>query len=242
MPRNGKIIEAGCGLGRFVVHLMEMGYDIEGIEINPETVQAVKRRRPDVQIFVGDVARLPYPDNSISGVISLGVVEHFIDGPQLPLKEFWRVLKPGCYAIISVPSLNYVRQFKRLTGYYAVKERLKRAALIRRLFGKKPLKPSDRRDWKYYPYFLSGEFFEYRLTKKEFEQELVQAGFEIVESEPIAFMDGLYHEFGRLFVSFRNWGFHPNLFGKILIGWLSKIPFFINHMHLCVVRKPEEIC
>jgi len=25
MPKNGKIIEAGCGLGRFVIHLMEIG-------------------------------------------------------------------------------------------------------------------------------------------------------------------------------------------------------------------------
>ncbi|MEM1995639.1 MAG: class I SAM-dependent methyltransferase [Thermoplasmatales archaeon] len=239
MPKDGKIIEAGCGLGRFVIYLSERGFNIEGIEINPVTVSIVRKKRPDVKILQGDIAHLPYPDNSISGIISLGVIEHFIEGPDLPLKEMWRVLKSGHYAIISVPSLNYLRQLKHKFGYYALKERIKRVAFIRRIFGKKPLKTKFiRRLYKFTPYFLSGEFFEYRFTRKEFEQELVRAGFEIIESVPIAQMDGLYHEFGRIFVSFQNWEFHPNFLGKFLNNLLSQIPFFHNHMHLCVVKKP----
>ncbi len=79
MPKEGKIIEAGCGLGRYVVYLSELGYDIEGIELSAETVEMVKRLRPSLKIKQGDITKLEYPDNSISGVICLGVVEHFID-------------------------------------------------------------------------------------------------------------------------------------------------------------------
>jgi len=243
IPKGGKIVEAGCGLGRFVVYLSERGFDIQGIEINRDAVNIVKKRRPDVKVLQGDVAWLPYLNDSISGIISLGVVEHFIDGPDLPLKEMWRVLKPGHYAVISVPSLNYLRQLKHRSGYYAFKEWLKRATFMRRIVGKRPLgkEPTVRRSYRYTPYFLSGDFFEYRFTKKEFEQVLVEAGFDVVESVPIANMDGLYHEFGGAFVSFREWEFYPNLFGKLLNNWLSRIPFFHNHMHLCVVRKQQAI-
>ncbi len=243
MPKDGRIIEAGCGLGRFVIYLSERGFDIEGIEINPVTVSIIKKKWPDVKILRGDVACLPHPDNSISGIISLGVVEHFIDGPELPLKEMWRVLKPGHYAVISVPSLNYLRRLKHKCGYYALKERLKRVNFLRRILGKELLrkKLTCSKPYKFTPYFLGSEFFEYRFTKKEFEQQLVKIGFEIVESVPIAQMDGLYHEFGRIFVSFRNWKFHPNFVGRCLNSLLSHIPFLHNHMHLCVVKKPEEV-
>lgn len=86
-----------------------------------------------------------------------------------------------------------------------------------------------------YPVF--GDFYEYRFTKKEFENAFIRTGFRIVESIPIAHLDGIYHEFGRLFISFHNWEFYPNIMGKCLNTLLSKVPFCHNHMHLCVVTK-----
>jgi len=124
MPKTGKIVEAGCGLARFVVCLSEMGYDIEGIEISQETVDTIKRIRPDLNVKQRDITTLPYLDNSVSGIISLGVVEHFIDGPELALKEMRRALKPACYVVITVPSLNYIRKLKYKSGYYLFKRKI----------------------------------------------------------------------------------------------------------------------
>lgn len=144
MPRQGRVIEAGCGLGRFVAYLCEMGYEVEGIEINPETVHVVNRRQPSLQIREGDVASMPYPDNSVAGVISLGVVEHFIDGPELPLREIQRILRPGAYAVLTVPSLNHIRRLKRACGYYALRASLSRISLVRSMLGKEPLEEQPR--------------------------------------------------------------------------------------------------
>jgi hypothetical protein len=44
---------------------------------------------------------------------SFGVVEHWVDGPQAPLRDIFRVLKPGAKAFIAVPSFNSVRRLKR---------------------------------------------------------------------------------------------------------------------------------
>ncbi len=42
VPRFGKVIEAGCGLGRYVFLLHRLGIDIEGIDFSDETINEVK--------------------------------------------------------------------------------------------------------------------------------------------------------------------------------------------------------
>ncbi|MFH2107288.1 MAG: class I SAM-dependent methyltransferase [Chrysiogenia bacterium] len=239
LPKNGKIVDAGCGTGRYVVFLSEMGFEIEGIEINPEVVSLVKKIRPGAAVLAGDASALPYADGSIAGVISLGVVEHFPGGPEAPLQDIWRVLRPGHHAVITVPSFNLIRKMKAVVGYYHFKEKLKNNRLLRRWLKKDNRKKTA--DLKFRPFHIykeNGKFFEYRFGKKEFELLLEKTGFLVIESVPIAHMDGIYHEFGQWLVSFRDWQFHPKFLGLCLNRGLSRFPFFHNHMHLCVVKKP----
>ena len=144
MPKTEKIIEAGCGLGRYVKYLSNKGYDIEGIEYNSEAVRIIREKDKTLTVIQGDVLKMPYPSNSIGGIISLGVIEHFIPGPFEVLNEMHRVLKPGGIAIISVPCLNLIRRIKRkfyiyeISYYINPKNILKKSNLIRKLL-KKPL-------------------------------------------------------------------------------------------------------
>ena len=103
LPRSGRILEAGCGVGQIVLALRVLGYDAEGVEWGQETVQSVKSLIPDLPIRVGDVTKLGVPDAWYAAYISVGVVEHRRDGPQPFLSEAWRVLQPGGIALISVP-------------------------------------------------------------------------------------------------------------------------------------------
>lgn len=112
LPRRGRILEAGCGLGQHVQALCARGYDIEGVDWAPETVKAVNALYPDLPIRVGDVTRLEVPDGYYSGYISLGVVEHRQEGPEPFLHEAYRVLEPGGVAFISVPYFNSLRRLK----------------------------------------------------------------------------------------------------------------------------------
>jgi SAM-dependent methyltransferase len=241
MSRNGGLnVEAGCGLGRYVQFLQERGYNITGIELSQEAVDTVAHLAPELDVRQGDVAHLPFEDNSVAGLISLGVVEHFIDGLSKPLRETYRVLKPGYYAVITVPSFNYIRRMKYTVRAHHLHlnpiKSLKRSNLVRRILGRKLITPQ------YVPYRAREHtvpelFFQYYLTKEEFEEELIRAGFSIVKSIPIAWIDGLYHEFGSRFVTFRNWQFYPTRLGLFLNSLLKKIDFCHNHMHLCVVTK-----
>ena len=118
LPREGRILEAGCGIGQYVLALKVLGYDIEGVDWAPETIKAVKAQYPHLSIRTADVTKLDVPDGFYKGYISIGVVEHSQKGPALFLKEAWRVLGTDGLAFISVPFFNPLRQLKAKMGFY----------------------------------------------------------------------------------------------------------------------------
>lgn len=119
LPKTGKILEAGCGLGQFVVALRARGYDVEGVEFSEDTVSMVKSHLRDCPIKVGDVRRLEYPDSYFSAYLSFGVVEHFEEGPEPILREARRVLKDGGCLFVSVPRVHAIRKLKGTLGLYS---------------------------------------------------------------------------------------------------------------------------
>jgi SAM-dependent methyltransferase len=252
ISKTGLNVEAGCGLARYVDYLARLGYTIVGIELNPETVEMVHKLRPRLDVRRGDVLDLEFADGTVGGLISLGVVEHFIDGPQTALGEALRVLQPGAHAVITVPSFNHLRRLKYRLGPIAASlnldRRLRQSTSVRRLLGRKPIDRQRRAHYTYnpgsVPFRCRGSveatgFFEYLFTPQEFEAELIKAGFEVIESVPVATMDGIYHELGRRLVGWHDWKFYPSTAATVLDRWLRVIPFAHNHMHLCVVRKPQ---
>jgi SAM-dependent methyltransferase len=169
----------------------------------------------------------------------LGVIEHFVEGPQKSLQEIRRVLRPGHHAVITVPSFNLIRKIKYWCGYHFIREKLKNNRFLRHWLKKERREKTSGPKFRPFHVFREkGKFFEYRFKKKEFEFLLEKAGFIVIESVPIANMDGIYHEFGHWLVSFRDWQFHPGFVGFWLNRCLSRFPFVHNHMHLCVVKKP----
>ena len=108
-PVNGKILEAGCGLGQYVFYFNELGFDCDGIDISEFAIKSNKKfaikygYNPEI-FKVCDVRKLPYDDNSISYYLSFGVVEHFKEGPMKALEEAFRILKPGGITYIAAPN------------------------------------------------------------------------------------------------------------------------------------------
>jgi len=244
MPKNGKVIEAGCGPGRFVMYLSKKGVDVTGIELGQETVDKVRAIIPELDIRQGDVLKLPFADNTISGIISLGVVEHFIEGPQKVLKEMNRVLKPGGYMVVTTTSFNHLRKIKYFLGFGIMNDNnwldIRKYNFIRKLFGKQKI--SKVRPFPRVPFVKRNladtkTFFEYFFTKEEFEQELKAAGFKIIESVPVQLLDGIQHELSRKLVGYDEIKFNPTFLGAALNALFALKPFFHNHMHLCVVTK-----
>ncbi|MEL7061707.1 MAG: class I SAM-dependent methyltransferase [Acidobacteriota bacterium] len=119
LPRDGKILEAGCGVGQVVVALRARGFDAEGVDYAHRTIERIRIARPDLPVRQGDVYALDVPDGHYAGYVSIGVFEHHPDGPTGGLREARRVLRHGGIAIITVPMLNAARR-RRLASAPAV--------------------------------------------------------------------------------------------------------------------------
>jgi len=231
-----KILEAGCGLGAVVKYLHDKGYeDVSGIELNKDAVLWINKKHPELDIDYVDLLHMPFEKKTFDVVLSYGVIEHFIEGPQKPLQAMFDILKPGGICIITVPIFNTLRR----VSYFLRKFNLKEKEVIRKVFGKKTLK-LNKKNMGYYVEPQIGEFFEYRFTRKQFEFMCKKAGFKMLESSSIAHIDGLFHSVFRPFVSFENWKFCLTPWGRRFNTVFKKIPSFHNHMHVCVVQKPLD--
>lgn len=172
LPKTGKILEAGCGMGQYVMALRARGYEVEGVEYGAATVKTVNEMWPGLPVTKGDVRRLEVRDGYYSAYISLGVVEHASEGPDEYLREAGRVLKPHGVAFLSVPFVNRLRQLKRWAG----------------LYGK--LQTG------------SAGFYQYAFDRGEFGDILRRHGFRLWETIPYDGQSGLRHDSvtaGRLF-------------------------------------------
>jgi SAM-dependent methyltransferase len=110
LPRDGVILEAGCGIGLVVRRLRVRGYNCIGLDYAFRSLMRSKTFCPELPLVGGDVLRLPYGDNSLAAIVSLGVVEHLREGPGAALKEMTRVLRRGGIACVSVPYENRLRR------------------------------------------------------------------------------------------------------------------------------------
>lgn len=97
---GARVLDAGCGGGRYSVALARLGAsDVVGLDFS-ETGVADARKRvaeagiPNVRFEVGSVLDLPYPDAAFDVVFSNGVIHHTSDWRR-GLAELLRVLKPG---------------------------------------------------------------------------------------------------------------------------------------------------
>lgn len=107
--KDWSILEAGCGLGRWIIYLSDLGYNMHGIDISESAVNMIKSARPDLNLNVGDIKQMPFQDDEFDAVLSDGVVEHDHEGPEMMLREMYRVVKPGGVMIVIVPVQNWIR-------------------------------------------------------------------------------------------------------------------------------------
>ncbi len=102
VPKNGTLLDIGCGGGRTVQRLAALApegrvvgldYSATSVAVSRETnAQEIAAGR--VQIELGSVASLPYPESTFDVVTA---VETHYYWPDLPanVREILRVLKPG---------------------------------------------------------------------------------------------------------------------------------------------------
>ena len=116
VPINGKILEAGCGVRQVVLALRNRGYDCYGLDNAQRTIDLLRVHFPDLPFKFGDVKCLPFEDGFFDAYISLGVIEHFVEGQEDILFEAACVLRPEGKILLSVPTVNSYRSLRCRLG------------------------------------------------------------------------------------------------------------------------------
>jgi SAM-dependent methyltransferase len=124
MPVHGLHLEAGCGAGYWVAALCSRGMQIEGIEYARELVEMVHAANPQLPVRWGNALAIDRPGDYYDSYLSIGVVEHRVEGPEPFLAEAYRVLKSGGRIIITVPFYGPLRRLKSFLARFMATARV----------------------------------------------------------------------------------------------------------------------
>ena len=111
--KRGEILDFGAGLGIFLTHAYNLGFDTYGVDTSNQSVEFLKTNLPFAKVAVtGDVIRLPsYWPNNYKVISALDVFEHTATPFELG-KQAYDLLSPGGYLLMTVP--NRSRYYYRL--------------------------------------------------------------------------------------------------------------------------------
>lgn len=218
LPRDGLILEAGCGLGAWVRWMNEHGRTAVGVDRFPDVVR--RARELGVDVREGDIANLrDFASGALAGYVSLGVIEHFEDSPAPAIREALRILRTGGIAVFTTPANTVLR---RLLVHPL-------RSLIMAL-----LRATGRKAF----------FGEYRFSRDELVGHVRHGGFEILHTEVDEMKPGGGRHIG-LYADFpvlrdKRGHFALNAPGRVLLGLFERmLPRAAYSSAYCVVaRKP----
>lgn len=108
--KNKKICDVGCGDGRDIPLLNNLGFNVYGVEITNEIVEKIKSNLEkvgikDVVLKVGENDNIPFPSEYFEYLLSWNACYYMQNKRDFSknVEEFARVLKPGGYLILSIP-------------------------------------------------------------------------------------------------------------------------------------------
>ena len=98
-----RVLDLGCGSGRFVAALRDAGAEPVGVEIAEAALERARAVAPGADLrLLGPDGSLPLEHGSVDLVWCSEVLEHVADGVQL-LHEVRRVLRPQGRLLVTVP-------------------------------------------------------------------------------------------------------------------------------------------
>jgi ubiquinone/menaquinone biosynthesis C-methylase UbiE len=175
LPLAAAVLEIGCGPGVMTTAMARKGLTvcaIDSLEEMVERTQTVAHLAgvtSRVIAQVGRVDQVPFADARFDLVVLIGVSE-WLESLTRPLREIFRVLKPGGHLIISADNNWPLHQILDPVFNPALKPLKRRVGQVLRSVGLR------RRQPRFHAYSLAG-----------FDRELANAGFDKITGETVGF-------------------------------------------------------
>jgi len=96
--RGERVLDVGCGSGRYLKELAQRGVRAVGIDIDAAALVKARRSAPDVAVATAE--RLPFRDHAFDAVICHKALYMFREAP-VAIAEFRRIVRPGGRVVFS---------------------------------------------------------------------------------------------------------------------------------------------
>jgi SAM-dependent methyltransferase len=107
LPRDARILDAGCGAGGGLSWLADFGA-ATGVDLHPLAARFAARVSP--RVARASVQQMPFPEAAFDLVTSFDVLYHLaVTDDVAALRECARVTKPGGWLMLRVPAHNWLR-------------------------------------------------------------------------------------------------------------------------------------
>jgi SAM-dependent methyltransferase len=95
--KKGRLLDAGCGSGKYSLPLRMRGFDVVGIDVSFNALHMLrdssKVREIDIDILAGTVFQLPFKTGSFDLIWCYGVLQHILSKErECAIGEFRRIL------------------------------------------------------------------------------------------------------------------------------------------------------
>jgi len=132
IPKNGKILDLGCGPVYFLNYMKEKGYtDLTGVSLSPEDVRMCEEKGHTVKKY--DMSFLPQKDGYYDESVDFIFLRHSLEHSPYPifsLMEYNRVLKQFGKMYIEVPAPDCERKHEWNLNHYSIMGTEQLAALL----------------------------------------------------------------------------------------------------------------
>lgn len=100
----GKLLDLGSGLGELLLTAMRRGWEVQGIEPNPDAVKIVNERLPE-SVFLGTLDTFRPRDAAYDLITCVEVIEH-LRFPDWSLRRMFDLLRPGGALVLTTPNVG----------------------------------------------------------------------------------------------------------------------------------------
>ena len=111
VPRNGLILDLGCGEGRNSLYLSQTGYNIVGLDLSFKAARVMRNNFFQEELkglaVTGDARSLPIRSESVDGILAHHIFDYLDqEGFNLSIDEAFRVLIPGGVLLLTVDAFT----------------------------------------------------------------------------------------------------------------------------------------
>lgn len=93
LPKNGNILDVGCGVGIDSGYATSKGFEVIGIDLSKRMLETARSKYPEIDFRLEDIRQLKFKDKEFAGIIASCSLIHIpkIDVPKT-LENFSRML------------------------------------------------------------------------------------------------------------------------------------------------------